>query len=71
MEAYLMFFKLGVTVTVTHRIFVQRPAVRRTYLQQPQSWSAKKNNVYNNNNAYNGSGTIPRAAFHSVCAASS
>ena len=32
-------------LVVTHRIVVHRSTVRRTYLQQLQSWLAKQNNV--------------------------
>ena len=68
MAAPPMFHNLG----FTHRIGVPRNAVHRTYLQGPQSCSAKTNNAYNrNNNAYNSTGTLHQAAFHSVCAPSS
>ena len=52
----------------THRMGVHLNAVHRTYLQGLQSCSAKTNNAYNrNNNAYNSTGTLHQAAFHSVC----
>ncbi len=55
-------------LVATHRIGVHRKAVPRTHLQRPQSWSAKTNNAYNRkNNAYNSTGTLPHAAFFSVC----
>ena len=54
-----------------HRIGVPRNAVHRTYLQGPQSCSAKINSAYNrNNNAYKSTGTLHQAAFHSVWAPS-